>query len=84
MDYPPKGLAAPNPDHLSQASPTPTRPTIERLPGVLRRISLSRSWLFAAVASGQFPKPVKLGQRAVGWRSQDIDVWIESRTRSGE
>lgn len=62
----------------------PARPSIERLPDVLGRIGMRRSWLFAAVATGNFPKPLKLGRRAVGWRSQDIDQWIEDRSRQSK
>ena len=62
----------------------PPKASIERLPDVLSRIGMRRSWLFAAVAAGDFPKPLKLGRRAVGWRSQDIDQWIEDRSRQSK
>lgn len=26
-----------------------------------------------------FPKPVRLGPRAVGWLESEVDAWIESR-----
>ena len=29
------------------------------------------------MANGEFPKPIKLGRRAVGWREQDIKDWLE-------
>lgn len=32
---------------------------------------------------GQFPKRVKLGPNAVGWYSDEIEEWIESRERGG-
>lgn len=54
-------------------------PTIERLPGVLARTGLSRSTLYALVAKGGFPAPVKLSIRAVGWKSAEVDCWLESR-----
>jgi prophage regulatory protein len=57
-----------------------SKPSIERLPAVLTRIGMGRSWLFAAVAAGDFPKPLKLGRRAVGWRSNDVDTWINDRS----
>jgi prophage regulatory protein len=34
------------------------------------------------MAEGTFPKPVKLGKRAVGWRASDIAAWLESRSES--
>ena len=43
---------------------------------------LSRSGLYAAIKNGTFPKPVKIGLRAVAWRSDDISNWISGRTSS--
>ncbi len=40
---------------------------------------LSRSALYSLISKGRFPRPVSLGERAVGWRSSDIQAWIESR-----
>ena len=54
-------------------------PTIERLPNVLDRTGLSRSTLYALIAKRAFPSPVKLSVRAVGWRSADVDAWLDSR-----
>jgi prophage regulatory protein len=36
------------------------------------------TWLDEAVKRGDFPAPVKLGARAVGWRRADVDTWMES------
>jgi prophage regulatory protein len=53
--------------------------------GVLRRreveaaTGLSRSAIYAAIAAGDFPRPIKLGVRAVGWRLDDIDQWFATR-----
>ena len=33
--------------------------------------------------AGAFPKPVKLGERAVGWKADEIADWIETRERAG-
>lgn len=41
---------------------------------------LSRSSVYRLAAAGQFPKPISLGPRAVGWRADEIDRWIEERT----
>jgi len=52
---------------------------ILRLPEVLLTTGLSRSTLYARVATGDFPPSIKLGPRAVGWRSGDVEAWVESR-----
>jgi len=54
------------------------RPDVEALTG------LSRSTLYAMMSRGQFPKPVRLGLRAVGWRERDLFAWLESRTTGPE
>lgn len=43
------------------------------------RTGLSRSAIYAAMAKGEFPRPIKLTAKAVGWRDRDIEAWIESR-----
>ena len=43
-----------------------------RLPAVLRLIPVSKSTWFRGVQSGKYPRPVKIGMRASGWRIADI------------
>lgn len=38
-----------------------------------------RSTLYLKIAQGEFPKPIKIGARAVGWLESDVDAWIEQR-----
>lgn len=52
---------------------------ITRLPDVIQRIGLCRSWIYSAMSRGEFPKPLSLGARAIGWLESDIDAFIESR-----
>lgn len=53
--------------------------SILRLPTVRSRVGYSRSSIYSRVADGSFPKPVRLGARAIGWLESDIDEWIASR-----
>lgn len=53
-----------------------------RLPEVLRHYPVSRSTWWAGVKSGRYPAPVKLGERAVAWRAEDIRALIESAARA--
>jgi len=50
-----------------------------RLTEACDKTGLSRSSLYVALKRGEFPKPLKIGKRAVAWKSTDIDEWIESR-----
>ncbi len=45
---------------------------------------LSRSAIYAAMARGEFPAPVRIGARSVRWRSSDVQAWIESRPLARE
>lgn len=54
--------------------PTPIR--ILRRRDVEARTGLSRSTIYLRVAKGHFPKPVRLGDRAVGWIEAEVDAWL--------
>ena len=52
---------------------------ILRLPEVKNRTGLSRSSIYLRMANDEFPSPISLGGRSVGWLEQDIDEWIIDR-----
>jgi prophage regulatory protein len=56
-----------------------TPPAILRLPEVMRLTGLGRSTIYRLLAAGQFPSPVQLSVRAVGWRRSDVDNWTAER-----
>lgn len=56
-----------------------TLPTILRLPEVMHLTGLGRSTIYRLLAAGQFPAPVQLSVRAVGWRRTDVDHWTAER-----
>jgi len=58
--------------HLSSIS-------LIRLPLVKQRTGLSRSTIYAKIAMDEFPGPVNLGPRSVGWVDSEIDQWIADR-----
>ncbi len=58
-------------------------PRILRRPVVQEAIGLGRSSLYVLVAKGEFPAPVQLSQRAVGWLESDVNEWIASRKSTG-
>ena len=51
-----------------------------RLHAVIHITGLSRSTLYRLIADESFPRPVRLGPRAVAWRRSDIDAWGEARS----
>lgn len=50
-----------------------------RLPEVIALVGYSRASIYRLMNDGQFPAAVRLGARAIAWRSTDIDAWIASR-----
>ena len=50
-----------------------------RMPEVKQRIGLSRSKIYTLIASNDFPRKIHLGLRAIGFLSNEIDMWIEGR-----
>lgn len=53
------------------------RPTrLVRFPEVKDRVGLSRSSIYARIAEGTFPRPIRLGAKSVAWAESTIDSWI--------
>jgi len=52
---------------------------IIRLSEVLANTGLARSSIYRYVAEGLFPKPVSLGDRAVGWVESEVQDWVLAR-----
>ena len=61
---------AANPDRLI------TRAEVERITG------LARSEIYRQMASGSFPRPYRVGSRAVRWSLREVLAWVASRPRS--
>ena len=53
--------------------------TILRLPAVKIRTGLSRSTIYLRISEGNFPKPVPLGGRAVGWIEAEVNDWLNQQ-----
>lgn len=52
---------------------------ILRRPAVQAAVGLSTSTIYAMMAEGTFPKPIRLGKRAVGWPESSIREWLSAR-----
>lgn len=53
-----------------------------RLEEVLGYTGLSRSELYRKIQEGTFPRPVRVGVRAVRWRESEVEGWIAERPRT--
>jgi prophage regulatory protein len=52
-----------------------------RLPTVMDRTGLSRSSIYARISSTppDFPQPINLGPRAIGFLESEVEEWIQNR-----
>jgi len=53
--------------------------SILRLPAVKTRTGLSRSTIYLRISKNEFPVPISLGGRAVGWVESDINNWLTEK-----
>lgn len=57
---------------------------ILRRPEVESCIGLSRAHIYQMIAKGDFPSPIKIGRRAVGWIEADISAWLEQKIEAAK
>lgn len=50
------------------------RPAVEEITG------LSRTTIYNLMSKGEFPRPIKLTGKAVGWPESKIAKWLEDRS----
>lgn len=55
--------------------------SILRRKTVETRTGLSRSSIYERMRVGNFPKPICLGGRAVGWLEHEIEDWLVQQVR---
>ncbi|NWF37509.1 AlpA family phage regulatory protein [Mariprofundus sp. KV] len=53
--------------------------TIIRWAKLREVVPLSRSQVWRLEQDGRFPRRIKLSTNAVGWDSQEIEQWLQSR-----
>ncbi|WP_407363386.1 helix-turn-helix transcriptional regulator [Pseudomonas luteola] len=52
---------------------------IIRLKDVIESTGIARSTIYKLVGEGEFPKPVPLVGRTVGWVESEVHEWIRGR-----
>lgn len=52
---------------------------IIRLKEVIDSTGLARSTIYKYMAEGNFPRPLSLGDRCVGWVDSEVRDWILAR-----
>lgn len=56
-----------------------TKPKVANMKDAVVITSLSRPTIYRMIKAGTFPKPVKLGQRRIGWPMDILTDWVMSR-----
>ena len=50
---------------------------ILKLPTVMEKTGCGRSTIYKKISEGDFPTPIKLGERSVGWVEAEVDEWLD-------
>ena len=61
--------------------------TILRLAQVKARTGLSRTTIYELIKAGEFPGPIGISARSVGWVESEIDSWLSGKvlqSRTGD
>ena len=56
--------------------------SILRIKSLSVYLDVPKSSIYLWVSRGEFPAPIKLGVRAVGWIKREVDQWLESRAKT--
>ena len=48
-----------------------------KLKDVLSKTGLGKTTLYKLIGLSEFPKPISLGLRSVGWLESEIEAWIQ-------
>lgn len=55
-----------------------------RVNDLIETLGMSRPHIYQLVKRGEFPRPIKLGARAVAWPAQAIEAWIAERAAASQ
>lgn len=53
--------------------------SILRLPDVIGMTGLPESSIYALIAKDEFPRPIALGAKRVGWSLSDVQAWLYAK-----
>jgi prophage regulatory protein len=61
--------------------PTPGESRVMRRAEVEKKTGIKRAHIYRLMRAGQFPKRLRIGVRAVGWDSVEVEQWIAARRK---
>lgn len=54
------------------------RQLLMKLAELCDQLAVSRGTIYQWISEGKFPRPVRIGERAVRWRAEDVEAWCSS------
>ena len=58
------------------------QPRFLRLAEVLEMTGMGKTFIYARMKDGTFPKQIQLGSRSVVWNEQEVIKWMEDQMAS--
>lgn len=52
---------------------------IVRMEELLRRLQVSRATIYRWLDEQRFPRPIRLGERTIGWKESSLAEWLAAR-----
>ena len=68
--------------HVGSDTLPPGFNRVLRLPAVETAVGFKKSKLYELIQEGQFPQPVRLSNKSVGWLADEVQAWINARAAS--
>lgn len=56
----------------------PLKPAILEMAQLLNYLPIGETNIRDLIKAGKFPKPCQISPRRVGWRTNDVDRWVDS------
>ena len=54
-------------------------PRFIRLPQVIEMTGMGKTFIYARISDGTFPKQIQLGSRSVVWNERDVIDWMNQQ-----
>jgi len=54
---------------------------VYRIKELTKLLGVSKETIYFWIRKNQFPKPIKLGERASGWLKEDVEKWLENKKK---
>ena len=65
--------------NAAKVAPAILQKKIYRVKDLVEILGISRTTIYRMRKTGEFPRPISLGDRAKGWLWEDIEEWVKSR-----